>query len=140
MRAGLALALGLAVVGCSKEDGRPPVFPVEGQVTFKGKPASGAFVVFHPLDATAAGEEKPMALVLPDGSFKLTSQGAASESVGAPVGRYAVTVEWRKLVGQGSDVTPGPNVIPLTYSKPETTPIKVAVEAKENHLEPIAVK
>jgi hypothetical protein len=135
-----AMLVGALLAGCSRDDGRPPVFPVRGQVTFKGKPAAGAFVVFHPLDRPAPGEQRPSATVKPDGTFELTSHGATRGGDGAPAGTYAVTVEWYRLVGTGNDLAPGPNVIPPSYTKPETTPIKVAVAAGENNLEPIAVK
>jgi hypothetical protein len=137
----IGLGLGAIVLGlgCSDEEGRPSVYPVRGAVKFKGQPASGAFLVFHPVDSPVAGEEKPTAKVNEDGSFVLTSHGARSGGEGAPAGQYAVTVQWYKLVTEGKEVKAGPNVIPAQYSKPETTPLKVAVEAKENTLEPFEI-
>jgi hypothetical protein len=108
-------------------------------VKFKGQPATGAFLVFHPVGQAVTGEERPTAKVQEDGSFVLTSHGAKSGGEGAPAGEYAVTVQWYKLVTEGKDVKAGPNVIPAQYSKPETTPLKVAVEAKENQLRPFEI-
>ena len=133
--------LGLAALGCSEKGGdRPAIYPVTGRVEFRGKPADGAFVVFHPVGTAAAGEEKPTARVQPDGTFTVTSHGAESESSGAPAGEYAVTVEWRKLVVDGKDAAPGPNVISPRYSDPKATPIKAMVAEGPNQLDPIVIK
>jgi hypothetical protein len=51
-----------------------------------------------------------------------------------------VTVEWRKLVKQGSDVTAGPNVIPSAYAQPQSTPLKVTVGTAPNALDPIRIE
>lgn len=132
----LILAL-LAGTGCSKQDG-VPVFPVRGQVKFKGEPASGAFVVFHPVGAApdpgaSPVDEQPCpsALVKPDGSFELTTRQGGD---GAPAGDYAVTLEWFKPVQRNGAPEAGPNVIPPTYGKPESTPLKVTVKAESNDL------
>ncbi|MFO0890638.1 MAG: hypothetical protein U0790_16025 [Isosphaeraceae bacterium] len=139
---GCAFALLLAagsLPGCSNADqGATAVYPVKGKVTFEGEPASGAFVVFHPKSAAAPGGEgqRPSAQVKPDGSFEVTTR---SQADGAPAGDYAVTVQWNKLVKQGSDATPGPNVIPPDYTKPDTTPIKVSVKQSSNELNPFEI-
>jgi hypothetical protein len=138
-RIGLGLALALAGFGCGAEEGRPPTYPVRGEVQFKGQPAPGAFLVFHPIGQAVPGEERPVAKVQEDGSFVLTSHGPKTGGEGAPAGRYAVTVQWYRLVTEGKDVKAGPNVIPPRYSKPETTPLKVAIEAKENRLPPFEI-
>jgi hypothetical protein len=127
-----AFALGTA--GCGG-DSRVPSFPVSGQVLVKGEPASGAFVVFHPIGLQS--ESKPSAQVGPDGSFKLTT---IDEADGAPAGDYTVTVQWWKVVRNGNDATPGPNVVPPPYDRPETSPIKVTVAEGENQLEPFVIK
>jgi hypothetical protein len=53
--AGIALLAVLLVTGCSKsQPPRPAVHLVSGKVTFDGRPAAGAQVVFHPKNAAAA--------------------------------------------------------------------------------------
>jgi hypothetical protein len=143
-----ALGLGVACflgAGCSGGD-RTPVYPVQGQVKFKGEPASGAFLVFHPVDAPAAqaapeaGAEgapaepiRPRATVLPDGSFTLTTFDGGD---GAPAGEYAVTLQWYKTVIRDKAPEAGPNVIPASYGKPDTTPLKITIKPETNALEP----
>src|SRR5262249_54854372 len=116
-----------------------PTYPVRGEVHVQGQVASGAFVVFHPLNASNSnGEEtRSTAQVGPDGKFQLTTFG---DHDGAPEGDYAVTVEWYKLVGKGSEVQRGPNVVPAKYGKPETTPLRLTVRPGDNVLEPFQIK
>jgi hypothetical protein len=126
----------LAGPGCSGE-ARTPVYPVRGQVKYKGEPASGAFVVFHPIGAPApagpTGEEvpRPTALVKPDGSFELTTFTGGD---GAPAGDYAVTLRWQKMIYRQGVPEAGPNVIPRDYGEPGSTPLKVAVKPEPNSL------
>lgn len=124
--------LSLGVMGCGARDGRPPIVPVKGFVQVSSKPASGAFVVFHPEAAKGEGEgeeaERPTALVNPDGSFELTTQVPAD---GARIGDYRVTVQWRKAIRQVDEFVPGPELIPANYGSPQTTPLRVSVKAGE---------
>jgi|GEM_PF-810104 len=119
----LLLFAGL-VSGCGKaEPQRIAVQPVTGQVTFQGKPAAGAFVVFH------AKTEKdkfppPTAEVDKQGNFKL---GTYTRDDGAPVGEYAVTVVLRKTIEKDGEFQQGPNLLPEQYSKPGTTKLNIRV-------------
>jgi hypothetical protein len=133
------LAVVAAFAGCSEGSGsKVPVFPVKGTVQFEGEPAAGAFVVFHPKAPAKPGEETPRstAQVQPDGTFELTT---ASQADGAPVGEYAVTVQWTKPIKQGNDTVAGPNVIPPVYGKPDTTPLKATVKDAPNQLDPFTI-
>ncbi len=135
-----ALLVLMLTTGCGST-GAVPVFPVEGVVQFAGEPAAGAFVVFHPLDGvlkdpTGAPVPLPTAKVNADGKFQLTTFDGGD---GAPAGRYAVTVEWRKLVGKGNDMQAGPNVVPASYNDPAATPLQVTVEPKPTALEPFQI-
>jgi len=118
------------VAGCSGGEPRAPVFPASGKVSFAGEAPRGAFVVLHP----SQKDDKtplPSAEVKDDGSFTLTTYDGGD---GAPAGDYAVTIQWYKLVGKGSEVKAGPNVIPPQYSKPETSPWKVSISSARNEL------
>jgi hypothetical protein len=125
----------LAAAGCSGkvEAERVPVYPVEGAITFKGQPMPGAFIVLHP---KTPNEKAPAsrAEVTNEGSLRVSTYNAGD---GAPEGEYVLTVQWNKLVKNGSDVVAGPNVIPSKYSKPETSGIVVHVAAGPNSLQPI---
>jgi len=58
---------------------------------------------------------------------------------GMPEGEYAVTVVWHPRVIDGEDYLPGPNVLPLAYARPETTPCRVRVSPKSNELPPLRI-
>jgi hypothetical protein len=76
--------------GCGNPAG---YFPVSGKVVYKGEPASGATVYFHPIDGTVnPGKTIPYAIAGQDGGFYLTCDGVGD---GCPPGKYAVLVEWR---------------------------------------------
>jgi hypothetical protein len=121
--------------GCSSEPAsdRVPVYPVRAKITYKGFPAAGAVVTFHP-KAPQADVPAPRAEVNKDGVVTVSTYDGGD---GAPEGEYVVTVQWRKLVKQGPDLVQGPNVIPRKYSQPATSDIVRKITAGPNNLEPI---
>lgn len=129
------IALAWIGLGCSRGDGFK-TYPVTGRVIVNGEPASGAFLVFHPVAAATGIGNKPTAQVKPDGTFELTTVEGGD---GAPSGDYAVTLEWRKLIQAGGEPVPGPNIVPQDYSLPQTTPLKVTVKEDANQLEPFRI-
>lgn len=87
---GLCAAL-LLLSGCGKR--LKPAYPVSGKV-FVGadkKPATGAFVVFHPVKTDDGDVVRPMAEVDDEGRFALTTRKAND---GAPAGDYTITIVW----------------------------------------------
>lgn len=135
LRGALPLLAATGLAACSGGEGRTLTFPVQGAVKYRGEAAPGAFVVFHPVSPRPGEPVRPTATVGPDGSFRVTSD----DGDGAPAGEYAVTVDYYKPVGTGSDLQRGPNVIPPRYGRPETTPLKVTVRAGANTIEPFAI-
>jgi hypothetical protein len=134
----LLLLVAATSVGCSS--GGIDTYPVEGKVIVKGEPASGALVVFHPVSPPPSEGptfEKPRGNVAADGSFKLTT---LEDGDGAPAGEYTVTIQWWKLRQEGKDAIAGPNVVPSNYAQPQTTPIKVTIQAGENRLEDFQIR
>jgi hypothetical protein len=119
------MALGL-VAGCGAA-GRVPVFPVQGQVLFNGKPAAGAQVVFHPAGKTGSDALRPTAQVDADGKFTLTTFTSGD---GAPAGEYEVTVE--QWVSKNDD--PAVNVLPARYRQVRTSGLRVTIAANENQV------
>lgn len=95
------LLLLTVVTGCG--DGRVPVYPVSGKVTYKGKPAEGWLVVLHmenpPEIHTDAPHPLPRAPVQPDGSFCFQTYGTED---GAPVGRFKISFVWMPKPGEQS--------------------------------------
>ncbi|CAN5531383.1 hypothetical protein BH10PLA2_BH10PLA2_30790 [soil metagenome] len=78
--------------GCG--DSKAAVYPVSGQVLVKGRPAEGAYVVFHPKDGGDDKTPRPYATTDSEGNFKLTTYESED---GAPAGSYKVTIVWRPL-------------------------------------------
>src|SRR6266496_3538655 len=94
----LPWALAVAVpcwAGCSQNSGPPRkvCYPVSGELTFQGKAAEGATVMFQPREANAAewSAGYPRATVGSDGKFQVSTYG---ENDGAPTGDYVILVAW----------------------------------------------
>lgn len=126
----LLLAASVALPACSDSEVRLPVYPVTGQVKLPSGPATGALVVFHPKNGDL-NAPRPNGNVDAQGRFTLTTYEAGD---GAPAGEYAVTVELRKLIVEGRDARPGPNVIAPKYSQPSTTILQVRVTEGPNNV------
>lgn len=124
----------LGLCGCEKAP--VPVFPVTGQVTYKGKPAAGATVVLFTTKAEDTSDVAPSAVVKDDGSFAITVYEPGD---GAPEGDYVATVQWRKMVTGAGGSAAGPNVLPEKYANPKTTPIKVSVAGAATQIPPINI-
>ena len=122
---------------------------VEGAVTFQGKPAEGALVIFHPVaDASGMGN-KPYGTVKADGTFTLTTTSDKPDA-GAPAGDYKVTVAWTTpakadakagAVNMGGDEKAGGGADRLggKYSNAATTTLTATVKSGRNKLEPFAL-
>jgi hypothetical protein len=91
--AGACLCVGAP--GCGNNT--PGYYTVQGKVFYKGEPAAGAVVYFHP-EGAPAGPTIPFGIVEDDGRFFLSSDGAGD---GCRPGKYAVLVEWRDKAGDG---------------------------------------
>src|SRR5271166_401014 len=120
------------LTGCN--DGRKPVYPVQGQVLdAEGKPAAGAKVIFHPTEDRDPNAPRPIGVVEADGAFSLTTYYNGD---GAPPGAYAVTVEWRPAKTSPFSPTPE-DQLKGRFANPGKTPFKATVEKQANTLEPI---
>ena len=86
----VASALAASLSGCGESNG---LYPVYGQVKYKGEPAAGATVSFYPKSAAGPQAQVARAEVESDGSFRLESGDLGS---GAAPGQYVVLVEWRQ--------------------------------------------
>ena len=80
-----------SLAGCSGNKPLPaelgPLFPVQGKVTFEGKPLKGGNVTFFALDHDVKICQ-PMGLIDAEGNYFVSSY----EQKGAPAGKYRVTV------------------------------------------------
>ncbi len=131
------LIVAVASVGCSREPSRLATFPAAGSVAFKGKPTPGALVVLHPQQDLGKDVPRPSGYVDKDGRFVLTTFKSGD---GAPAGKYKLTIEWNKLVVQGKDAEPGPNLLPPKYAQPTTTDVIVEIASGQNQIPPLNLR
>jgi hypothetical protein len=129
-RIGIVTVIGLAMLASSCGNGRKPVFPVHGQVLdAKQKPAVGALVIFHPVNADPKDPLKPLGKVDENGRFTLTTY---REGDGAPTGEYVITITWptpkkTPFDPEGGDQPRG------RYANPERSSHRFTVENKPDH-------
>ncbi len=90
---------------------------MQGVLTFKHKPLSGAELVFHPQDPGPGW--MPVATTDAEGAYAASTRLPAD---GVPPGRYKVTAVWKPIVDENGD---GPNRLPRNFSDPATTPLEV---------------
>lgn len=136
---GVALTLAAAVValtwlGCGADQGHPPVYPVKGKVTLKGKPLTEGYVVYELEESSGAksssGESTagPLRVVGPirsDGTFRLNAYPGIE---GMPEGRYKVGISSRAGRSEGGlfdadrKIQKGnPDVLGARYADPKTS-------------------
>ena len=133
----VALALAALCPACAKS-GRKPVYPVQGQVLVKGRPAAQAQVTFHPLEDGGPDSVRPVGHVDAQGRFRLTTY---AEGDGAPEGEYRVTVQWFLATrAGGSDEYQSVNYLPARYARAETSGLRATVTRGENDLPTIDLK
>jgi hypothetical protein len=136
---GCAITL-LVAVGCSKPAPLPgpQPFPVRGTVVYRGKPADGFRVAFHPLSEWEGPRFAPSGVTDAEGKFQLRSYAADD---GAPAGDYAVTFTWPQEISSG-DPDDAPLVVDRlkgALSNPRESQLKVTIQAGENVLEPFVL-
>ncbi len=128
------IAAALIAAGCGKSgiiEGDVPVFPVNGKVTFAGKPLPRAIVTLTPANlAQGAKWEAPATggVTDDDGEFELSTYNAGD---GAPAGMYFVTVSCEDREGKRSSGE-YPELLPEKYQNPASSGLKVTVREGEN--------
>jgi hypothetical protein len=118
--AGTFLA-GLLVLatGCGRKDWGY----LSGTVKLNGQPVGPGSIEFQPTDAVRAGA---MASFGEDGNYSVFSSGRKE---GAHTGEYKVVISGGEEFGL-EDSGPKPkSIIPARYSNPDTTDLKVTIEA-----------
>jgi hypothetical protein len=138
---GICVLLGL--VGCSKDDGRIPVYPVTGKVIVNGAPAERAQVVFYPIadELRKPGMPIPSAATDANGVFRLRSYDPGD---GAPVGKFNVTVFWAGPARSGADEE-SESYVPNDrlggrYADPKKSGLTATVEEGGGELPPFELK
>jgi hypothetical protein len=131
----LVLSLGALALLCSSCSKHEKVYPVRGLVRYQGKPLPRALVALHPIDDPNK-PLRPLGYAGADGWYALTTFKSKD---GAPAGEYAVTVEWRPPP-RSEDDGPQPSQLPARYSKPETSGLRVRIDADVQELPPLDLK
>ncbi len=129
----------LLLSGCGGGDGveRLKVHPVQGTVTFAGKPLANAQVAFHPKNPTDQRAKVALGTSDANGNFQLTTYDTND---GAVAGEFSVTVQYFQLQDSGESFSPGPNVLSPHIATPEGSNIVVRVAEGLNQLTPIEVR
>lgn len=119
---------------------------VHGQVLYKGEPAVGAVVVFHPKQDKGLETIRPTGVAGEDGSFTLSSAHAE----GAPAGEYVVTITWPEepkpddAKGKRRISTEQPDLPPDRfrgkYAQPEKSSLTARIESGTNQLDPFRLE
>ena len=117
-------SLTISISGCGPSD-RLPLNSVEGTITYRGKPAEGVFVVFHPVNPSEKMTKlRPAATTRAEGKYKLSTYGPSD---GIPAGDYQVTLIW---LGVSEDDERPQEIDRLQgrYADPKTTPLKITID------------
>jgi hypothetical protein len=127
---------------------RVPVYPVEGSVAYRGKPAVEAVITLIP-EKQEKGQPyyAPRGEVGEDGSFKLTTY---TLNDGAPAGKYKVTILWAPK-SEAARVAAGlsrkakadeeeKDVFDGKYANPDASTLTAEIKADTNKLEPFNLK
>ena len=140
------VVLMLVMLGCSDVDPNlKPVFPVQGAVYFKGSPAEGAMVTFHPLPLESGQlvAVRSRGTVSENGQFKLTTYNTDD---GAPEGDYAVTIYWPSKPTGTRDASEDEGLelprdkLGLRFSNPASTSLRVEIKAPSTELPPFEIE
>jgi hypothetical protein len=131
----LCAVLALACCGCG--NGRPPLYPVHGEVHVDGRAPVHAQVTFHPVAAADKDPVHPTGQVDDKGRFTLTSYASGD---GASEGEYRVTVAWFLWSGRPGDDSPPANYLPERYARTQTTPLRAVVRKGGVELKPFELQ
>jgi hypothetical protein len=135
----LLLSAILSVPACSTSptENRKPVHPVRGKVTFQGKPAKGAFILFIPVnEPVEAVDPRPRAEAGDDGTFTLSIYG---DNDGAPAGEYIVAMNWPGGVLPDGREEPQDKLLGR-YSDPAKSKLRATVKEGPNELPTFELK
>ncbi|HEY8503193.1 MAG TPA: carboxypeptidase-like regulatory domain-containing protein [Gemmataceae bacterium] len=140
----LAVPAALLGLSCSGNGGEE-LHPVRGKVLYKGEPAAGAVVIFHPRQGEGVETVRPTAVTGADGTFAL----ATGRRPGAPPGEYAVTVTWpaeaqkaapKKIAGIPDAGAPPPDRLNGRYARRSESGLAAQVRPGANDLEPFLLE
>jgi hypothetical protein len=130
----------LSGCGGKKEVKKLPLQPVTGKVMVNGKGTEKATLTFHPLTPINEPGKRsiiPTARVAADGTFKV---GFYEATDGAPVGEYAITIEWPTFREEGGEEVAGPDRLQRRYATKQRPAAKFTVKEGENKIPDINLR
>lgn len=135
------LAIGIAglIAGCSSSTLTPPkTVSVSGSVTYKGKPAVGVRIKFHPQFNMGKLEFIPYGETGVDGKYVLSTGKAGN---GAPKGEYLVTLEMPYIDADPQDgLETEMDRLKGAYNDPYKNDWTVILGDGENVIDPFEIK
>lgn len=139
-----------SLLGCGGADApdREPTVKVTGSVKYKDQPVAGAAVTFHPETEPGKLAEKKGAFATTDESGNFTLKVYA-DAEGAVPGKYKITVTKKEIVANPGEVdqddpnyvppeeqkappAPSKDLLPVKYSKQQTTDLNAEIVDGEN--------
>ena len=122
----LAAMLAVGFAGCS--DKGPRTVPVEGRVTYNGKPVADGFITFMPNDGPGSSDLQPASGELDsDGNYRLH---IFRQKDGVMPGEYSVGIAaYRTFVLPLSPGAKPDYSIPEKYVNPQTSGLRATVSA-----------
>ncbi|HEV3259890.1 MAG TPA: hypothetical protein VG013_23685 [Gemmataceae bacterium] len=132
------IMLALLCTSCARERAGKHCYPVKGRVLIRGKAATGALVVFYPVDKADGKSPSASGTCDEEGWFNLSTY---EQGDGAPAGDYQVAITSGKGFGrQVLKKSAKPQRIGDGYKDPKTSRIRAHVEEKENELVPFELR
>ncbi len=138
---GALAVLAFLPLGCGRRTSH--LVPVSGEVFVQGQPASGATVIFYPLNVQEpaspsndgrtrpAVKQFPSATVGADGSFRLTTTSAND---GAPPGEYGVAIVWNESYRDEGELVNGSDKLSGRYANPQWSGLKAVIQPGQSKL------
>jgi len=123
----LIILLGLFVCagcGAKRDSDLPPTIPVNGVVTYQGKPVPDASIMFYPSQGRKPATGKADA----SGKFQLSTFGSND---GVIAGEHKVTVNAFEKTSEGVSMK---SAIPVKYSNPSSTPLTLTVSESDDEI------
>jgi hypothetical protein len=127
----LIVVLCVCAAGCGKGDGAALLRDVNGTVTYKGNPVGYGHVTLYPRN----GPPAPAAILAEDGTFRTKARAGqykvVVESIPPPEGARP-----DPLAEGGYDYSrakPATSMIPLKYSRPETSDVEIEVSEETDN-------
>lgn len=133
----LAVAILSTVTGCSSKPEWEITHPIEGVVTFKGKPIANAEIAFFPQDSSVPDRVRPKAKSTEGGKFMVWTYARGD---GAPEGSYKVTVVHNEVAISKDTIVVKPNDLPMKYSRLESTDLVVRIAAGQREIPTLDLK